>query len=97
MELERFILKRLLQNTDFGWICSADGDTLDILIPDDENIDEAVEDLKMVVSDFSALCTGEKRAIKYLIWNSKKEERSGLTDPNYDSGWDFIGKVNLGN
>ncbi|RZM26703.1 MAG: hypothetical protein EOO88_16025 [Pedobacter sp.] len=92
MELERFIAKRISKNTDFGWICSADGDTLDVLVPDGEDIDEAVEDLKMIVTHFLEEYTAEKRAIKYLIWNSKKEERSGITDPDDDGGGSSWGR-----
>lgn len=93
MELEKFIVKRIRETTGSGWILSAEGDTIDVYIPEYRDINESERSLKGIIELFVNEFGGSARPVKYIIWNEHKQEISGVTDPEQKTEWVPIDRI----
>jgi hypothetical protein len=80
MELEKFIIKRIKETTNWGWIVSLDGDVIDIMVPDGYDLKTANEGLDLMIELFTSESGYAAKPIKYKLWD-RNEELSGLSDP----------------
>jgi len=80
MELQKFIIKKIQETTDWGWVLSMDDDVIDIMIMDAEDIVQAEEGMRFMIEIFIAESGYKAKPIKYKLWN-KKGELSGISDP----------------
>ena len=79
MKLEQFIVDRITETGDLGWILSADGDTVDAYVNEQEDLDQAAQHLKSKVEVLLTEAHQNSRPVKFLVWN-KREERSGIVN-----------------
>jgi hypothetical protein len=80
MELEKFIIKRIQETTNWGWILSLDGDVIDIMVPESKDLKTAEEGIQFMIEIFIKESKYAAKPIKYKIWD-KKKEISGISDP----------------
>lgn len=80
MQLEKFIIKRVQETTDWGWILSADYDVIDVMVRPGEDLKKAEEGIRLVIELFIKESKQAAKPIKYRIWD-KDRELSGISDP----------------
>lgn len=80
MELEKFIIKKIQETTDWGWVLSIEDDVIDVMIRDAEDIIQAEEGMRFMIEIFIGESDYTAKPIKYKLWN-KNDELSGVSDP----------------